>query len=1232
MHISNATQMKFSLLLLLGMLLFCHGYSQTGSFDTAFGDAGTVKLKLGYPNFSVGAVAVQSDGKVLVAGGAFNATDDFYVTRFLANGTVDKNFGESGVVYADMPGSDKAVKIIVLADDRFLVAGQSYQTGISRSYVIRYTNEGKRDNTYGQNGTVYIDAEFKDMVLLPDGKLIVAHGGSQNLMCFSADGIRDNKYTTAINPSDASFRTSALSLSSKGNILATGYYGWSLDQQFLACLNPDGTLDKSFGEKGVTLFSGLGTSKFMKVNLVQSKDGNIGILFDDGSNQQRSYFKFSASGKIYNIGINGLLKVPIDKTRFYGFRCVFDQDGAIYIAGTARNEQQVNQFAVLKFDSDGKPVPTFGDAGQSTTLFSASRHEAEIPFVRPDGSIVVAGFDYAEGRYQAAVGLFSTDGQQVANFAAGTNSSIAVGTGKSRNGLGKGIIVAPDGSMHVAGLVRNGEGISLVVAKLKADGKLDESFGEGGRVHGSLEQNHETLYDFYLSIDGTQLQMAKDGSGNIYVITTELDYFRGKIGPTLFKFTSDGKVDMAFGGRGKLHIPLSDNSREGFPLGLAFQKSGQLIIGLSERVGDIGNHLLQLRRVNTNGTFDKSFGSDGVLIDPQFHGREGERSKACRLVIDKQDRIVMAGSYGLYGFNNFAIVRYTAGGELDKSFNGGMVTPQWPGTSVIGHAIAIQEDGKIVAAGSNSPNSPIKLVRYLPTGALDLDFGEDGLVNNVTVAGDVSRLALQSDGKILYHTGRYSDDIALDHGYMQVGRLNPDGSIDQTFGNKGSVSVSRATVMQDKNGDMGIAADGRIFLVGSTELQPDYGIHQDMVVYGLQNKMEVFKPELLSFDPLIAGNGASITVDGVGLKGVTKVSVGGTPVKSFVVKSSSRMVLTLGDGATGDITAEIGTQKISIPGFTYVPRPVITPDVSLGLIKGNSVLLQTPSYPGFTYTWYRYIDVVQSGSSPTYRTSQPGSYTVRITKDGFTDTSLPAFVTVEFALPADNFTISATSASCRGINDGSISLTAKNSMNYTAILTLAGIKTEKVFTDKVSFDQLAAGTYELCLQVSGEKDFKQCFTLVVTEPEKLSVFSMLSENTGKLHLQLTGADRYYIELNGKLFTTNANEFELQMESGANKVIVSSDKNCQGIWEREIINSNTLMAYPNPVEDILYLNLGNTGTEKKIFIYNTMGQCIYQDKVTQTVTSQINMRDIVPGIYLLRIKTEKDEKTFKIVKK
>ncbi|MBT2560496.1 T9SS type A sorting domain-containing protein [Pedobacter sp. ISL-68] len=1224
--------MKFSLLLLLGMLLFCHGYSQTGSFDTAFGDAGTVKLKLGYPNFSVGAVAVQSDGKVLVAGGAFNATDDFYVTRFLADGTVDKNFGGSGVAYADMSGSDKAVKIIVLADNRFLIAGQSYQTGTSRSYVIRYTKDGQRDKTYGQSGTVYIDAEFKDMVLLPDGKLIVAHGGSQNLMCFSADGVRDNKYTTAINPSDASFRTSALSLSSKGNILATGYYGWSLDQQFLACLNPDGTLDKSFGEKGVTLFSGLGTSNFMKVNLAQSNDGNIGILFDDGSNQQRSYFKFSASGKIYNTGTSGLLKIPMDKTRFYGFRCVFDQDGAIYIAGTARNDQQVNQFAVLKFDSDGKPVPTFGAAGQSTTLFSGTRHEAEIPFVRPDGSIIVAGFDYAEGRYQAAVGLFSIDGKQVANFATGINSSIAAGTGKSKNGLGKGIIVAPDGSMHVAGLVRNGEGISLVVAKLKADGKLDESFGEGGRVHGSLEQNHETLYDFYLSIDGNQLQMAEDGSGNIYVMTTEQDYFRGKVGPTLFRFTPDGKPDIAFGGRGKLHIPLSEDSREGFPLGLAFQKNGQLIIGLSERYGTLDSRRLQLRRVNTNGTFDKSFGTDGVLIDPQFYGQRGERSKACRLVIDKQDRIVLAGSYGLYGFNNFAIVRYTASGELDKSFNGGMVTPQWPGNYVVGHAIVLQEDGKILAAGCDAPSSTIKMVRYLPTGALDPDFGEDGLVNKLTVAGQVSRLALQSDGKILYCTGKYTSDIALDYGYMHVGRLNPDGSIDRTFGNNGDIRVSRATVMQDKNGDMGIAADGRIFLVGSTELEPEFGIHQDMVVYGLQNKMEPFKPELLSFDPPMAGSGASITVEGVGLIGMTKISVGGTPVKSFVVKSSSQVVLVLGDGATGDVTAEIGSQKISIPGFTYVPRPIITPDVSLGLIKGNSVLLQTPAYPGFTYTWYRYIDIVQSGSSPTYRTSQAGAYTVKITKDGFTDTSLPAFVTVDFALPADNFTISATSASCRGTNDGSISLTAKNSMNYTAMLTLAGIKTEKSFTDKVSFDQLAAGTYELCLQVSGEKDFKQCFTLVVTEPEKLSVFSMLTENTSKLTLQLAGADRYYIQLNGKLFTTSANEFELQMESGANKITISSDKNCQGIWEREIINSNTLMAYPNPVQDILYLNLGNTGTEKKIFIYNTTGQCIYQDKVTQTVTSQINMRDMVPGIYLLRIKTEKDEKTFKIVKR
>ena len=139
------------------------------------------------------------------------------------------------------------------------------------------------------------------------------------------------------------------------------------------------------------------------------------------------------------------------------------------------------------------------------------------------------------------------------------------------------------------------------------------------------------------------------------------------------------------------------------------------------------------------GDLDPTFGAGGK-VTTVFGGD----SRAYVLVLQPNGKLVAAG----VGPNGFALARYNPDGSLDTSFGaGGKVT------TPIGaaNALVLQPDGKLVAAGSNyiSP-SDFVLVRYNPNGSLDTSFGGDGKVTTAIGFGaEANALALQPDGKLV---------------------------------------------------------------------------------------------------------------------------------------------------------------------------------------------------------------------------------------------------------------------------------------------------------------------------------------------------------------------------------------------------------------------------------------------------------------------------------------------------
>ncbi len=206
------------------------------------------------------------------------------------------------------------------------------------------------------------------------------------------------------------------------------------------------------------------------------------------------------------------------------------------------------------------------------------------------------------------------------------------------------------------------------------------------------------------------------------------------------------------------------------------------------------------------GDLDSSFGTGG-LVTTDFAGR-GDFGLAVALQSD--GKIVAAGNSSAVGvFSvNFALARYNTNGSLDSTFGtGGTVLTSFGGNLSAAFDVAVQPDDKIVAVGV--AGSDFGIARYSANGTLDPTFGSGGLVTTDFGGSDQANgIALQPDGKIVV--------VGPLQGKIGVARYNTDGSLDSTFGSGGKV-MTDASPSFDGAFDVAVWS-GKIVVGGGTGL------------------------------------------------------------------------------------------------------------------------------------------------------------------------------------------------------------------------------------------------------------------------------------------------------------------------------------------------------------------------------------------------------------------------------
>ena len=333
-------------------------YNANGSLDTTFGTGGIASTGIGSGNDIAYGVAIQSDGKIVVAGETNDASatkSNFAVVRYTSTGALDTSFGTGGKITTGIGSiNDYCTCVAVQSDGKIIVGGYTHTAADTTNFaMVRYTSTGALDTTFNSSGKVSTDMGGVDtaevIVVQSTGKIILA-GSTSNV--------------------------------------ATDYSYFAL-----ARYNANGSLDTTFNTSG-KVTTNVGATYNMLDSIAVQPDGKIvavGTLVEGGVGLAR-YNTTGALDATFN-GNGKAVTALCGTGEFDSLHAVALQaDGKILVAGTSR-EGEADDLVLARFNSNGSIDSGFGSNGRSLTNFSqdAFQDTAYGIAVLSDGSIMVAG-------------------------------------------------------------------------------------------------------------------------------------------------------------------------------------------------------------------------------------------------------------------------------------------------------------------------------------------------------------------------------------------------------------------------------------------------------------------------------------------------------------------------------------------------------------------------------------------------------------------------------------------------------------------------------------------------------------------------------------------------------------------------------------------------------------------------------------------------------------------------
>lgn len=758
-------------------------HAAPGDLDFGFGKSGRLTTDFGSVNDQASAMVIQPDNKIVVVGAATGTADlDFAVARYFPDGGPDFSFGTQGRTTTHFgAGNDSARAVVLQSDGKIIVAGPAHDATGLHLGLVRYTANGTLDTTFGNGGKVVAAIGSVDsanaVALQSDGKIIVAgftSGGSFQdsvLARFNPNGTLDTTFgttgSTATSLASNNDEITAIVVLGDDSIQAVGHgIDGTFEDFILTRYTANGALDTGFGTNGVVV-SDLFSSDDVARALAIQTDGKIVVAgsSSNGSNRGFAVARYSATGTLdATFGSSGRVMYQVGDNADANAIAI-QNDGKLVLSGVV-DSAGVNELAIARLTSTGLYDTPFGSLGVLRTRFG-NNDAANAIAIRNDNRIVVAGYAGTGATFDFALVGIRPDGQPDDTFGTGTGKVLtALGPNDS---VANAVVRDTQGRLVVVGRNSNGVDNDFAVARYQQDGGLDGSFGAGGKVFTGFGTGDDVASAVGLQTDG---KIVVAGSARP---SSSSDFAAAR-------YNTDGTLDTTFATTGKATTSFS--SGDDFGRALVVQSDDKIVIAGAAANGP--NTSFGLLRYNTNGTLDTSFNTTGTVTTVL-----GTVSSGANALAQQSDGKLVAAGFSYDGsFFSFALARYTTAGALDSTFgNSGKVTTSIRGIDDKANAVAIQSDGKIVVAGPSlsATDFDFAVVRYLSNGTLDTTFGGTGTIITPIGADDdlATGLVIESSGAVVV-AGSSSNGTNYD---IAIARYLSGGSLDSIFHTTGKTVV-----------------------------------------------------------------------------------------------------------------------------------------------------------------------------------------------------------------------------------------------------------------------------------------------------------------------------------------------------------------------------------------------------------------------------------------------------------
>ena len=386
--------------------------------DLTFNGTGKVTTGIGSADDFGYSVAIQTDGKIVVAGSANNGANiDVAVVRYNTNGTLDTTFNGTGKVTSNFGGQESIYGVALQSDGKIVVSGGITGLGKDNFLLARYTTNGVLDSTFGTGGKVFAPIGTgsdvgEKLTIQNDGKIVVAgfsYNGSDYdfaVARFLINGTFDTTFnstghaTTPIGNGDD--QAYGVQVQNDGKIVIAGrssnggFYDFAL-----ARFTVNGILDTTFNGTGKVI-TPIGNGHGYAFGVALQSDGKIvaGGRSYNGTNYDFAVVRYTTNG-VLDTTFNGTGKSSADFSggnNDYGFEIKVQSDSKIVVAGLT-----YDYFALTRFNPDGSLDPSLGFGGKLTTIINGTDDTAFGLAIQNDGKIVLAGYSYNGANYDFAV-------------------------------------------------------------------------------------------------------------------------------------------------------------------------------------------------------------------------------------------------------------------------------------------------------------------------------------------------------------------------------------------------------------------------------------------------------------------------------------------------------------------------------------------------------------------------------------------------------------------------------------------------------------------------------------------------------------------------------------------------------------------------------------------------------------------------------------------------------------